>query len=108
MAATVDTQELEARVKDMYRHVAEEPEGSYHFEMGRGLAERLGYPAEVLDRVPSGAIESFAGVGYFFDLAELHDGESVIDLGSGSGMDLFCAATEVGAGPVVGVDFTAE
>ena len=38
MAATVDTDELEAKVKDMYRHVAEEPEGDYHFELGRGLA----------------------------------------------------------------------
>jgi arsenite methyltransferase len=109
MATTVDTQELEAKVKDMYRHVAEQPEGSYHFEMGRGLAERLGYPAEVLDRIPDRAIESFAGVGYFFDLAELREGESVIDLGSGSGMDVFFAATQVGdTGQVVGVDFTAE
>jgi len=43
MEASVDTQELEAKVKDMYRHVAEEPEGKYHFELGRPLAERLGY-----------------------------------------------------------------
>ena len=109
MATTVDTRELETKVKTMYRHVAEEPGGDYHFELGRGLAERLGYPAEVLDRVPEGAIESFAGVGYFFDLAGLDDGESVIDLGSGSGMDVFFAATQVGtAGSVVGVDFTRE
>lgn len=107
--ATVDTQELEAKVKDMYRHVAEEPQGDYHFELGRPLAERLGYPADVLDRIPDGAIESFAGVGYFFDLAELQDGERVVDLGSGSGMDVFFAALQVGAGGgVVGIDFTAE
>jgi hypothetical protein len=30
-------------------------------------AERLGYPADVLDRIPARAVESFAGVGYFFD-----------------------------------------
>jgi arsenite methyltransferase len=109
MTSAVDTQELEAKVKDMYRHVAEEPQGKYHFEMGRPLAERLGYPSEVLDRIPDGAIESFAGVGYFFDLAALGEGESVIDLGSGSGMDVFFAAERVGSsGSVVGVDFTAE
>jgi ubiquinone/menaquinone biosynthesis C-methylase UbiE len=108
-SAAVDTQELEAKVKDMYRHVAEEPQGKYHFEMGRPLAERLGYPSNVLDRIPDGAIESFAGVGYFFDLAELGEGESVIDLGSGSGMDVFFAAERVGpSGSVAGVDFTAE
>ena len=106
---TVDTRELEAKVKDMYRHVAEEPHGAYHFELGRALAERLGYPPELLERIPDGAVESFAGVGYFFDLAGLAQGESVIDLGSGSGMDVLFAAESVGAsGSVVGIDFTAE
>jgi arsenite methyltransferase len=109
MPATVDTQELEAKVKEMYRHVAEQPEGDYHFELGRPLAERLGYPPGVLDRIPDAAIESFAGVGYFFDLANLAEGESVVDLGSGSGMDVFFAAQQVGAnGWVVGMDFTTE
>jgi len=109
MTATVDTRELEAKVRDMYRHVAEQPGGDYHFELGRELADRLGYPAEVLDRIPAGAVESFAGVGYFFDLADLQAGESVIDLGSGSGMDAFFAARRVGSGGrVLGVDFSTE
>jgi len=109
MEAAVDTRELEIKVKDMYRHVAEQPEGKYHFELGRQLAEHLGYPAEILDRIPEAATESFAGVGYFFDLADLTEGERVIDLGSGSGMDVFFAAAQVGPrGAVVGVDFTAE
>jgi arsenite methyltransferase len=107
--AQPDLDELEVKVKDMYRHVAEQPGGAYHFEMGRPLAERLGYPVEVLDQIPDGAIESFAGVGYFFDLADLEAGESVVDLGSGSGMDVFFAASRVGSsGRVIGVDFTVE
>jgi arsenite methyltransferase len=109
MPTTVDERELEAKVKEMYRDVAREPHGEYHFEMGRPLAERLGYPTDVLDRVPEPAIESFAGVGYFFDLAELKEGESVVDLGSGSGTDIFFAALRVGPeGRVVGIDFTPE
>jgi arsenite methyltransferase len=109
MAVAVDTHELELKVQRMYRAVATDPRGEFHFELGRSLAERLGYPADVLDRIPDGAIESFAGVGYFFDLAALRDGERVVDLGSGSGMDVFFAAALVGAaGTVVGVDFTAE
>ena len=109
MEASVDTQELETKVRDMYRHVAEEPNGKYHFELGRPLAERLGYPPDILDRIPEGAIESFAGVGYFFDLADLSEGECVVDLGSGSGMDVFFAADRVGpSGTVVGIDFTIE
>ena len=109
MTVTVDTNDLTQKVQRMYRAVATEPGAPYHFELGRALAERLGYPGEVLDRIPAAAIESFAGVGYFFDLAALHEGESVIDLGSGSGMDALVAAEQVGAaGRVVGVDFTAE
>jgi ubiquinone/menaquinone biosynthesis C-methylase UbiE len=62
-----------------------------------------------LDRIPRGAVESFAGVGYFFDLAELREGERIVDLGSGSGMDVFFAALQVGKrGAVTGIDFTAE
>ena len=107
--STLDVQELEGKVREMYRLVAEHPEGEYHFELGRPVAERLGYPGDVLDRIPLGAIESFAGVGYFFDLADLDPGESVLDLGSGSGMDVFFAADRVGPdGRVIGVDFSAE
>lgn len=103
----VDRRSLEAQVKDMYRKVAENPLGEFHFEMGRALAERLGYPPQDLDRIPGRAIESFAGVGYYFDLAGLKAGESVLDLGSGSGTDTFVAALKVGPrGRVIGVDMT--
>jgi arsenite methyltransferase len=109
MTVTVDTKELEQKVQEMYRAVATEPHGDYHFELGRSLAERLGYPGDVLDALPDRAIESFAGVGYFFDLADLQPGEVVVDLGSGSGMDVFFACTRVGPqGRVNGVDFTSE
>ncbi len=60
----LDKESLEIQVKEMYRRVAVDPHGEFHFEMGRGLTERLGYPAEDLDRIPAEAVESFAGVGY--------------------------------------------
>ena len=44
-ALTFDPKELEAKVKAMYRSVAENPHGEFHFEMGRAMAERLGYNA---------------------------------------------------------------
>lgn len=102
-----DPQELETKVKAMYREVAENPHSEFHFEMGRALAERLGYRPADLDRIPVEAIESFAGVGYHFDLAAPVDGEVLLDLGSGSGMDTFVAALRVGApGKVIGIDMT--
>ncbi len=104
---TLDTHDLEQRVKEMYREVAEEPSKEFHFETGRALAERLGYPSDELDAIPAEAIDSFAGVGYYFDLARAHPGETVVDLGSGSGMDSFLAARQVGeTGRVVGIDMT--
>jgi arsenite methyltransferase len=108
-SSLVDAERLEAEVKDMYRHVAREEEAELHFEVGRGLALRLGYPVEVLDTIPPEALASFAGVGYHFDLAALKPGEAVLDLGSGSGTDVFIAAIQVGeSGRAVGVDFTDE
>lgn len=104
-----DPKELEAKVKAMYRSVAEDPHGEFHFEMGRAMAERLGYAPADLDLIPAEAIESFAGVGYYFHLAALEEGGTVIDLGSGSGMDTFVAALKVGSrGKVIGVDMTDE
>ena len=105
----LDVAALEQKVKAMYRDVALDPHGEFHFEMGRALAERLGYASADLDAIPSPSIDSFAGVGYYFDLAALEPGETVVDLGSGSGMDSFIAALKVGAGGrVIGVDMTDE
>ncbi len=63
------------------------------------------YPAEVLEGMPGGAV-SF-GCGNPVALARLRPGETVLDLGSGAGLDCFLAAREVGPeGSVIGVDFT--
>lgn len=107
-AAQVNIEDLRAKVRQVYSAVARQPKDAlFHFETGRALAERLGYPASDLDCVPESALESFAGVGYYFDLAGLGPGETVVDLGSGSGTDAFVAAVHVGArGRVIGIDMT--
>ncbi|HET6571522.1 MAG TPA: methyltransferase domain-containing protein [Solirubrobacterales bacterium] len=107
--AQLDTADLTKRVKDMYEEVALHPEREFHFETGRPLAEHLGYPPAELDRIPAAAIDSFAGVGYFLDLAAIEAGDVVLDLGSGSGTDSLLAALAAGqAGRVIGVDMTDE
>ena len=108
-SSLVDAAELEHRVRAMYGQVAREERADLHFEVGRPLAERLGYPRELLDAIPAEALASFAGVGHHMDLAAPAPGETVLDLGSGSGSDAFCAAVAVGpSGRVAGVDFTPE
>jgi arsenite methyltransferase len=104
---TVDVTDLTRQVREMYTRVAREPESSFHFATGRGLAHRLGYDRALLEAIPAEAVDSFAGVGNPIRLADLRPGERVLDLGSGSGTDLFAAAVRVGpTGRVVGRDFT--
>jgi arsenite methyltransferase len=106
---SVDPGQLAHHIASMYRDVANETGHDLHFHTGRALAEALGYPADLLDRLPAQAVSSFAGVGYHLGLARLAAGEHVLDLGSGSGMDVFAAAVEVGpTGSAVGVDITPE
>ena len=108
-AGGVDPGELDRHIAEMYRDVANEAGRELHFPTGRPLAEALGYPAGLLDRLPAGAVNSFAGVGYHLGLARLLPRERVLDLGSGSGMDVFAAALQVGPdGSVTGVDITPE
>jgi arsenite methyltransferase len=105
--AQVDRADLEDKVKAMYREVAENPHGEFHFEMGRALAQRLGYRPADLDRIPAESIDSFAGVGYYFHLLGDMEGARVLDLGSGSGMDTFIASLIAGpTGTVIGLDMT--
>jgi 2-polyprenyl-3-methyl-5-hydroxy-6-metoxy-1,4-benzoquinol methylase len=104
----LDTGDLTKRVKGMYQEVALHPEHEFHFETGRALAERLGYAPADLDRIPAAAIDSFAGVGYFLDLAAIEPSDVVLDLGSGSGMDSFLAALAATDGQVIGIDMTDE
>ncbi|MEQ8834001.1 MAG: methyltransferase domain-containing protein [Miltoncostaeaceae bacterium] len=103
----VDPVELRDHVMRLYEDLARGPGGGFPIEAGRPLAERLGYPPAELDLVPAGAVESFAGAGYHLDLAAPDAGDSVLDLGSGSGTDSFIAAGRVGPeGRVLGIDMT--
>lgn len=105
----LDTGELDRQIRLLYRRVAQQPTGRFHFPLGRPLALQLGYPADLLDRIPADALASFAGVGYALDLAQLSSGLRVLDLGSGSGTDSFVAALLVGpTGHVTGIDMTDE
>lgn len=94
-------------VEQMYTEVAERPERTFHFPTGRTACEWLGYPAETLDRIPASAVESFAGVGNPFTSEVIRVGDTVLDVGSGSGTDVLVARDLVGEeGRVIGLDMT--
>ena len=110
MTGIAETQSsLEAVLKDeiirMYQEVADQPQGTFHFFHGREAAELFGYAPEWLERAPAGAIASFAGVGNPHERSRLQAGETVLDLGSGAGLDAIIASWMVGpTGRVVGID----
>ena len=109
MTRRTDVEALHCEVQLKYAEVAAEPTKGFHFHTGRPLAERLEYPAEILDTLPSECVESFAGVGNPFSLGEIRPGETVVDVGSGTGLDSLVAGQKVGAtGSVIGMDMTEE
>jgi arsenite methyltransferase len=98
---------LRAKVNGAYSAAASRPEQKHPFPIGRELAEDLGYPSEVLDKVPQSSVEAFAGVSNVSLFADLPGGATVLDLGCGAGMDSIIAARRVGpTGRVVGIDFS--
>ena len=91
MSTEVNRAELESKVQAMYRDVAQNPHGEFHFEMGRALAERLGYrPADLDASLPKRSIRSPASA--TTSTSRRDGGARVLDLGSGSGMDSFIAS----------------
>lgn len=105
-----DVEGLKGEVRRTYALVATDPRGEFHFHRGPEYATRqLGYDADELARLPRFATEPFAGVGNPFKMGRLPAGATVIDIGSGAGMDCLLAGLDIGpAGRVVGIDMTDE
>jgi len=96
-----------ASVKEMYTEVASKPEKVFHFPTGRPACEFVGYPAAQLDSIPKTAVESFAGVGYPFAVDAIKQGDTILDIGSGSGTDVLISSLLTGpSGKVYALDMT--
>jgi arsenite methyltransferase len=103
----LDVDVLRDAIRAEYTHVAADPGHGFHFHTGRRLTRMLGYDNAWLDGVPEDSIASFAGTGNPFSLGVLRDGEHVVDVGCGAGIDSLIAARMVGpGGEVIGVDMT--
>ena len=105
---SLNTAVLRTEISGIYGRVANEPAGDFHFHRGADYAaEFLGYEASELAALPAECTASFAGVGNPFAIGPIHNGETVLDIGCGAGMDLLLAAKRAGAnGRSIGVDMT--
>ena len=103
-----DIARLRKQVNQTYDRVAREPNGNFHFHRGPDYASRmLRYNPDELATIPAECTASFAGVGNPHRIGPIERGETVLDMGCGSGMDLMLAAHRVGpSGQAIGVDMT--
>jgi ubiquinone/menaquinone biosynthesis C-methylase UbiE len=110
MSPHTDSETLVTTVRERYGRIASTP------GMGCGCgcnstetARDLGYAADGLAAVPAESAELSLGCGAPIAHLDLQPGETVLDLGSGGGLDAFMAARDVGPeGHVIGVDMTPE
>ncbi len=101
--------EIKEAVKEKYGQVAKEPCVSFNFPVGKTFALNVGYPKDILNQLPQSMYESFTGANNPQPFVELKEGEVVLDLGCGAGLDLYFYAKVVGAsGKVYGLDISED
>lgn len=100
-------EQIREAVKEMYTIVANRPHTPLHFPTGPDACSKAHYAEDHLKDLPAKALESFAGVGCPFTAEVIKPGDTVLDVGSGSGTDVLIAAKLVGkTGRVIGLDLT--
>ena len=100
--------EIRELVRKKYSEVALHPATKYRFRVGHQYALDLGYQQSETKGLPKVLIESFTGVSsYLARFQEFQPGETVLELGSGGGLDTALLARKVGcAGKIIGLDFS--
>lgn len=104
-------EEIKDTVKKEYSRIAQE-DGSCCPSCGCGSfvdqAVSIGYTAPELESVPPESVQGL-GCGNPTAMADIKEGENVLDLGSGAGIDVFLTAEKVGSpGRVIGLDMTED
>jgi arsenite methyltransferase len=115
MELAMKTQDIEIAVKKKYGQAARSAQNESKACCGPSCCSGNDpitsdlYDRQQIDAVPEKAFAASLGCGNPTALADLHDGDTVLDLGSGGGIDVFLAAQRVGAqGKVYGLDMTDE
>jgi len=100
---------IRKKVQEKYVRVAKSPEGCFNFPTGKEGLEKQRYPSDIIHDFPEPILDSFCGVGNPFNGNFISQGEAVLDIGCGSGLDAFVAAKITGPqGRVIGLDVSPE
>ncbi|MFC2134754.1 arsenite methyltransferase [Bacteroidota bacterium] len=121
MKDKLDTEKIKNAVKSTYGKLVSSPAAasccgpqtsccsSPSETMKGNLVKLAGYKNEKLEQIPTEAVENSFGCGDPLAFAEVKEGETVVDIGSGAGIDCFIASEKVGPdGKVIGIDMTPE
>ncbi len=104
-----DKQRIEASIRGKYLKVAASPEGLFRYPTGRAGLEALNYAPDLVRGLPEPVAAAYCGVGNPFTLGPIREGETVLDIGCGAGVDSIIAAKLVGpSGAVTGIDLVPE
>ncbi len=104
-----DKNKIRKAIRKKYKKVAGSPDGLFKYPTGRTGLETLQYSDELIHKLPESVAASFCGVGNPFTLGSINEGETVLDIGCGAGVDTIVAALMTGpSGGVVGIDMISE
>ncbi len=104
-----DKKRIETSILGKYAKVAISPENLFKYPTGLAGLKALNYDPEIIQTLPEAVSASYCGVGNPFMLGQINEGEAVLDIGCGAGVDTIFAAMMVGpTGRAVGVDMTPE
>ncbi len=106
---TADRERIRQGIQQKYAKVANSPEGNFRYPTGRTGLEGQKYDPEIIDALPREVTAFYCGVGNPFVLGSIQEGDAVLDVGCGAGVDTLIAAMMVGArGKVAGIDLVPE
>jgi arsenite methyltransferase len=101
----LDKQRIEADIRGKYLQVAVSPQGLFRYPTGRAGLEALGYDPVIVGALPDTVADAYCGVGNPFSLGPIREGEAVLDIGCGAGVDAIVAGKLTGSsGAVTGID----